>query len=96
MKQIYFPDQEDNFYLHILTINPEYQRRGVGGKLLEWGTQQADKHNEKIYLEASPAGRGLYLRHGFEIVGTLEVGSEDREGGIVQLECMMREPKQSK
>lgn len=46
-------------------MHPDSQRRGLGAKLLEWGTEQADKHGVIMALEATPAGLSLYKRFGF-------------------------------
>lgn len=46
-------------------VHPDHQRRGLGAKLLEWGTQQADKQEVVMALEATPAGLSLYKRFRF-------------------------------
>lgn len=54
--------------LHMLAVRPEYHRRGIGAVHLSWGSEQADKLGLPLYLEASPMGRPLYERHGYEKV----------------------------
>lgn len=53
--------------LQVLVTHPKHQRRGAGSLVLEWGTRQADKKGLISVLQASPAGEGLYLKHGFEV-----------------------------
>ncbi|KAH9823652.1 gnat family protein [Teratosphaeria destructans] len=53
-------------HLEILAVRPEDQRQGVGGKLLEWGLKKADEMGVNAFLEASPKGRGLYAKNGFQ------------------------------
>ncbi|KAK3674709.1 hypothetical protein LTR78_005431 [Recurvomyces mirabilis] len=51
--------------LDILAIDPKYQRRGVGGKLVEWGTDKADELGVEAVVESSVFGKGLYEKHGY-------------------------------
>ena len=48
-----------------MVVHPDSQRRGLGAKLLEWGTQQADELGVVMALEGTPAGLSLYKRFGF-------------------------------
>ncbi|MCJ1406930.1 hypothetical protein MMC19_001000 [Ptychographa xylographoides] len=57
-------------FLTQLVVAPAYQRRGVGGMLLTWVTQQAKDLNLPVFLTASPSGQQLYAKHGFSVVGT--------------------------
>ncbi|KAH9830691.1 GNAT family acetyltransferase like protein [Teratosphaeria destructans] len=54
--------------LDILAIDPAYQRRGVGGALVRWGTDKADELGVETVVESSVFGKGLYEKHGFEFV----------------------------
>lgn len=58
--------------LHILVVDPAYQRRGAGGLLLDWGVAEADRLGVFAYLEGTPAGRPLYERYGFRAVKRTE------------------------
>ncbi|KAF2671319.1 hypothetical protein BT63DRAFT_423528 [Microthyrium microscopicum] len=55
-------------YLSLLATDPKYHRRGAGGKLLEWGTKQADELNIEAYVESTPEAKLLYERWGFVVV----------------------------
>src|SRR5579862_1944952 len=46
------------WYLKVLCVNPNYQRKGIGGILVNWGLKHARERNEKAYLEASEFGKG--------------------------------------
>lgn len=45
--------------LDILAVDPKYQRLGVGGKLVEWGTTRADDLGVEAVVESSVFGKGL-------------------------------------
>ncbi|GKT51917.1 uncharacterized protein ColSpa_12098 [Colletotrichum spaethianum] len=51
--------------LDTLVTHPDYQRRGAGSMLLEWGCGLADENGVAAYVDASKAGKGLYERFGF-------------------------------
>lgn len=51
--------------MELLMTVEEYKGRGSGGMILEYGTGLADKEQVECYIDASPAGRPLYERHGF-------------------------------
>jgi ribosomal protein S18 acetylase RimI-like enzyme len=66
------------WYLKTLVVHPEFQRKGVGGRLIDWGLNQAQERGEGVYVEADgEAGKGLYLKKGFKVVGLLVVGEKD-------------------
>lgn len=68
-----------------MIVRPDYQGRGIGSRLLAEIRTLANKANEDVYLEASPAGTKLYLNAGFEKIGEIEI----LEGQYV-LGCMLR------
>jgi ribosomal protein S18 acetylase RimI-like enzyme len=80
---------DEMWYLKVLAVHPGYQRKGVGAALLDWGLKHARARGEKAYLEATPFGKGLYLKKGFTTVGELHVGEE---GDEVRLPCMLWDP----
>ncbi|KZP02103.1 hypothetical protein FIBSPDRAFT_663110, partial [Athelia psychrophila] len=51
---------------------PSHARRGVGGLLLESGLKEADAAGLPVFVMAYPHGVGLYQKHGFELLGTVE------------------------
>jgi ribosomal protein S18 acetylase RimI-like enzyme len=70
-------------------VHPDFQRRGVGSALLDWGLSHARFQGEKVYLEASEFGKGLYLKNGFKKVGELVV---DEEGDRAMFTYMLWDP----
>lgn len=54
-----------------MVVKPEWQRRGIGSRLLTWGIKQADGLGLPCWLNASPQGLGLYLKHGWREAETL-------------------------
>jgi GNAT superfamily N-acetyltransferase len=59
--------------LDMLGTHPDYHGRGMGSQLLKWGLEKADRDGLEAYLSASPAGRPLYEKNGFELVDSEEL-----------------------
>ncbi|PLB53997.1 hypothetical protein P170DRAFT_469471 [Aspergillus steynii IBT 23096] len=70
----------DCFIIKELYVLPEYQRRGLGGVLMERMVPKADELGLPGYLESSTVGYGLYIKHGFEEVGRITVDLEQWGG----------------
>lgn len=69
------PD-EPHWYLPMIGVEPARQGRGHGAALLRHQLARCDAEGTLAYLESSnPRNIGLYLRHGFEITGAIQVGS---------------------
>jgi len=66
--------------LESLVCLPDHHRRGAGGMLVKWGTDKADELGLLSYLEASPQGKGLYLKHGFQAIRELKSDLTDFGG----------------
>lgn len=87
--------------LHILVTDPAHHRRGVGALQLKWGLDEADKLGLPAYLEASPMGRPLYAKWGFEALGPLDFdatlygGSKDMEHTIMLRPAVVKEALRS-
>lgn len=79
-------------------LAPDYWRKGIASRLLNWIIPKADKKNIPIVLAATPPGYPLYLKHGFvEVEGenrTVECDMSEWGGmGIHRHVLMIREPK---
>jgi GNAT superfamily N-acetyltransferase len=59
-----------------LYVRPEYQREGIGGKLVQRVVQYAAEHGLMTYTEATSQAKSLYLRHGFKVVDLVRVELE--------------------
>lgn len=67
---------EPHWYLPIIGVDPVWQGRGLGASLLQYTLTRCDWDQVPAYLESSsPRNIPLYERHGFEVVGTIQVGS---------------------
>ena len=66
--------------LAILTVHQDYQRKGAGTLLVQWGLQKSEELGLPAYLEASPAGKFLYKKLGFHQIDTVIVKAEDWGG----------------
>lgn len=67
---------EAHWYLPLIGVDPTHQGQGLGGTLLQHALRRCDQDHLPAYLESTnPANVPLYERHGFEIVGSIQVGS---------------------
>jgi len=67
---------EPHWYLPMIGVDPAHQGRGYGSALLRHALLQCDKDHLAAYLESSnPANVPLYERHGFVMLGKIQVGS---------------------
>ncbi|HKG35427.1 MAG TPA: GNAT family N-acetyltransferase [Solirubrobacterales bacterium] len=68
------PEDEPHWYLHYLGAAPAAQGRGLGAALMAPVLRRCDEQATAAFLETStPRARALYMRHGFEIVGELDL-----------------------
>lgn len=67
---------EPHWYLSLLGVDPLHQNQGYGSALLQHALSRCDHDHTLAYLEAStPRSLPLYERHGFELLGTVQVGT---------------------
>jgi len=67
---------EPHWYLPMIGVDPAKQGCGYGSALLAHALRRCDRDRKSAYLEASsPKSMMLYERHGFERLGTIQVGS---------------------
>ncbi|MCL6282123.1 GNAT family N-acetyltransferase [Ruegeria sp. 2012CJ41-6] len=63
--------KEPHFYLYAIGTTLAGRGKGMGGKLLKAGLEQADKAGLPAYLESSKEENiGFYRNYGFEVTGT--------------------------
>ncbi|PSR82534.1 acyl-CoA N-acyltransferase [Coniella lustricola] len=59
-----------HWYLELIATRTAYQGRGAGAMMMTWGVQRADADCVECYLDATPDGKPLYGKWGFEDVDT--------------------------
>lgn len=59
--------------LRLLHTHPDHQGRGAASMMLKWGAAEADRLGLVSYLEASPVGKKLYEKNGFQELETVRV-----------------------
>lgn len=65
---------EPHWHLPLIGVEPAKQGRGYGTALLRHALERIDSEGRIAYLESTnPANNPLYQRHGFEVVGTIQV-----------------------
>lgn len=66
--------KEPHWYLPLIGVAPARQGMGHGSALLQRALLQSDKDGTPAYLESSnPRNIPLYERHGFKLLGTIQV-----------------------
>jgi ribosomal protein S18 acetylase RimI-like enzyme len=79
---------EPHWYLPMIGVDPAHQGQGYGSGLLQHGLARCDREDKLAYLEStSLESLRLYERHGFELLGTIQVGSSP------QVFPMLRKPR---
>lgn len=70
VKEIAGSESPAVFALDLCVVDPEFQRRGVASRLVQWGLEEARRRGGlEAVLEASSMGRHVYARLGFEQEG---------------------------
>ncbi|KAL7953104.1 acyl-CoA N-acyltransferase [Trichoderma compactum] len=79
-------DGKRHIYVNHLMVDPEYQRKGIGGELLGAVLERSDGERVPTFLMSSAESRGLYGKMGFEILGTWRIDNEQWAGRVVDAE----------
>jgi GNAT superfamily N-acetyltransferase len=67
---------EPHWYLPLIGVDPAHQGKGLGDALLAYALERCDRDKLPAYLESTnPRNVSLYRRHGFQPLGTIQVGS---------------------
>lgn len=78
-----FEGISERWYLDGLAVDPAYQRRGIGTKLMEWGMKRSREEGVPITLTATQAGRRLYQKLGFKEVQLNDIGNRMKEISMI-------------
>ena len=79
---------EPHWYLSLMGVDPTKQNKGLGSALLQHMLTLLDRERMPAYLESSnPRNISLYNRHGFTLLGTIQVGNSP------PINPMLRTPK---
>lgn len=67
---------EPHWHLPLMGVDPLKQGKGFGSALMQHALVQCDRDNKLAYLESSsPRSVPFYKRHGFEVLGTIQLGA---------------------
>jgi ribosomal protein S18 acetylase RimI-like enzyme len=70
----YHPHDDNCWYLPLIGVDPGHQNKGVGAALMKHMTEKLDNESAIAYLESSNQKNiSLYLRHGFEVIGEIQI-----------------------
>lgn len=85
LKQQHDPFEKvlDRWHLDGLAVDPAYQRRGIGRKLMEWGMERAKEEGVPITLTSTPAGQRLYQKLGFREAQLDDIGNGIKELSMI-------------
>ncbi|KAF2119215.1 hypothetical protein BDV96DRAFT_567206 [Lophiotrema nucula] len=74
----FMPDQNTRcMYILSLAIATKAHGQGVGSALAEWGTDVADRLRLFTWVHSSEDAWKFYSKHGFEIVGELDIDLDE-------------------
>jgi ribosomal protein S18 acetylase RimI-like enzyme len=67
---------DPHWYLPLIGVDPSQQGKGYGSALMQHALVPCDRDRKLAYLESTnPRNIPLYERHGFEVLGTIQVGT---------------------
>lgn len=72
------------YYLDSACTDFRYQRLGIGSALVKWGIARAKTKGLPVMTEAGPMGLGMYLKLGFQQIGTWKVPTKNGEENFME------------
>lgn len=57
--------------LNLLFVHPDWQRKGIGKKLMKWGFETAQEERVPIIVKSSPLGGAAYRAAGFKSINDI-------------------------
>jgi GNAT superfamily N-acetyltransferase len=91
VKKRYFSDAADWWSMELLVTDRDFRRRGAATRIVEWGTDEADREFLFCGVEASVMGAPLYAANGFRKLDTKVVHVPGDEASL-PYDVMRREP----
>ena len=81
--------------LRALATLPQYQGKGCGSALLQWGLEKIDADGRRVFLEATPQGHSLYAKLGWKDVDEMvfDLNAYGFNGHVQKIICMMRDAR---
>lgn len=67
-------------------VHPDYQRQGLGTRLLKTLSEEFDRMQRQILVSAAPAGVPLYRKFGFQTFSVVQTPKGD-------ITTMLRQPR---
>ena len=62
--------------------------KGIGGRLIKWGTDQADRDGLETYLDGSEVGQPYYMKHhGFQRAKSIPIPDRPEYGSYAVSSC---------
>ena len=75
-EMVHYHPKEPHWYLPIIGVDPIHQGQGYGSMLMQHALLPCDRDQTLAYVESSnPRNISLYKRHGFELLGTIQMGT---------------------
>ena len=72
----HYHPREPHWYLPLIGVDPCHQGKGYGAALMQHALLPCDRDHMPAYLESTnPKNIPLYERHGFAVLGTIQVGA---------------------
>ena len=96
VKSILTSNIDDSLYIDTLCVDPDYQRKGIGSKLISLTLDKARQRGfnalSLIVLADNLEAIKLYRRRGFEIESRLKMDAHElipHEGGALLMKCII-------
>jgi predicted N-acetyltransferase YhbS len=82
-------ETDDHWCLHVLGVHSEWQGKGVGTALLNWGVKEATREQVPVLLWASVSVERFYRNHGFMPIKKVLRDGQDVEYLMAKLSTRM-------
>jgi GNAT superfamily N-acetyltransferase len=72
-EEVLMPHGSKCIIINGLQVAPAAQGKGVGGTLVKWAADEADRRGVHMWVHSSEGAFRVYEKNGFDVVGTLDV-----------------------